>query len=164
MAETLTLDGQIFPLVAILECDDDTRRIYQDDMGTIYWMSTLYGGPDYAGAGATLRSVHPEGYRLTWFKGQHVLTLEETRRGAVHRGIDLQGLPDPDGPDFGVQLAAWRGQHRLTQDEAARFLSVPVDTLRRWEQGRQSPAGRAPGAKTSKSTHLGRIKALREMA
>ncbi|MDQ2070156.1 NadS family protein [Natronospira bacteriovora] len=55
------------------------------------------------------------------------------RKGAVAREHRF----DP------VDVAAVRRQLKLTQDEFAALIGVPVGTLRNWEQNRRQPRGPA---------------------
>lgn len=40
---------------------------------------------------------------------------------------------------FGEELKAWRSSARLTQEQAASYLDVPVRSLQEWEQDRSTP-------------------------
>jgi transcriptional regulator with XRE-family HTH domain len=44
-------------------------------------------------------------------------------------------------PPIHEMLKAWRRQEKLTQEQAAKRLKVPLDSLRRWEQGKSEPRG-----------------------
>jgi putative transcriptional regulator len=41
------------------------------------------------------------------------------------------------------KLKDWRKTQKLTQKQAAKRLSIPLATLRNWEQGRYQPVGLA---------------------
>lgn len=39
------------------------------------------------------------------------------------------------------RMAEWRKKEKLTQDELARLLSLPVSTISKWEQSGRTPRG-----------------------
>ena len=47
------------------------------------------------------------------------------------------------GMEISQKLKVWRKARKLTQRGAAVELQVPLETLRRWEQGKNEPVGLA---------------------
>jgi DNA-binding transcriptional regulator YiaG len=45
--------------------------------------------------------------------------------------------------EISQKLKSWRKARKLTQRGAAVELQVPLETLRRWEQGKNEPVGLA---------------------
>ena len=75
-------------------------------------------------------------------KKEFARLLEGVRElGAVLRGdkkvITRTDRIDPDS------VAVVRGRMKLSQGEFPRMLSISVDTLQNWEQGRRKPSGAA---------------------
>ena len=46
--------------------------------------------------------------------------------------------------EFADELKTWRTRKDLKQEEAAKFLGVPLRTYQEWEQGRQEPDQKGP--------------------